>query len=260
MAAVHVQFMKEMMEEDIGKVEQLAGKSISPRPLIRRMSSISSISKLMTGAGSEGAVSRIIREKIVNPATGKPISVARVFVVTPENLPYQDVGWIHRSCIDKCMICNASFGMMNRKHNCTACGNVVCNSCSNREAEVEQLQSLRLKPEENKMKYRVCKRCIKGAVRLLELCYVDCDVIFWRMMIIIYCYDCYYYYLFIYFAIIYRKEFLLLLHRETDPHRYQPLLRLLPGRHFSLNPMTMIRTTTKTMNLQRQRGIHQHRQ
>ena len=150
-----------MMEEDLSTVELLCGRQISPRPPSTR----NSFSKLSGGGnGVQGAVSRVLRESIMNPATGKLINVAKVFVVTPENLPYQDVGWVHRSCVNNCMICNAPFGMMNRKHNCYSCGFVVCNACSNREAQIDQLQSPRLPPEENGSKYRVCKRCIKGAV------------------------------------------------------------------------------------------------
>lgn len=162
MAAAHVKYLKSMVEEDLPKVEQLCGKQISPRPSLVKMSSISKLSG--GGGNSEGAVSRIVKETIVNPATGKPMEVSKIFVVTPENLPYQDVGWVHRQGIDRCMVCNGAFGLLNRKHNCFACGYVVCNSCSNREAQIDQLQSPRLTKQENNGKYRVCKRCIKGAV------------------------------------------------------------------------------------------------
>lgn len=172
MADAHVKYLKAMMEEKISKVEQLCGKQISTRPPVRKLSSIGSVSNMIGGgSGSEGAVSRVLKEDILIPATGKIICVTKVFVVTPANLPYQDVGWVHRSCVDSCMICNASFGVVNRKHNCFACGYVVCNTCSNYEAEIMQLQSPRLSLQENNEKYRVCNRCIKGAVRLFFTVY-----------------------------------------------------------------------------------------
>ncbi len=100
----HIKYLKSMMEEDLATVESLCGRQISPRPQSTR----NSFTKLSGGGnGVEGAVSRVLRESIINPATGKLINVAKVFVVTPENLPYQDVGWVHRSCVNNCMICNA---------------------------------------------------------------------------------------------------------------------------------------------------------
>jgi hypothetical protein len=52
--------------------------------------------------------------------------------------------------VHKCMDCDASFGVMKRKHHCRACGLVVCGKCSN--------QKFALPFEDNKL-CRVCHSC-----------------------------------------------------------------------------------------------------
>lgn len=167
MAAAHVNFLKAMVELDISEVEELLAVSDpnNRRSSFRRKSSFG----IRTTVNADGTVTHISRETINNPATGKMIEVRKIFANTDANLPYREVGWIHRADIPRCMICNAKFGVLSGKHNCVCCGMVVCHACGNRAAMVDQLQSPELSEEENKMKHRVCKRCHRGAVSSLPL-------------------------------------------------------------------------------------------
>ncbi|XP_034933980.1 FYVE, RhoGEF and PH domain-containing protein 1-like [Chelonus insularis] len=46
--------------------------------------------------------------------------------------------------VTKCMVCEAIFSVMKRKHNCRACGIVVCNKCSNQKLLFEDNKNMRV--------------------------------------------------------------------------------------------------------------------
>ena len=60
---------------------------------------------------------------------GESKDIRRVFVKTKDSGEYFNIGWILTNDVDHCMICNSEFGMMNGKHHCRACGNIVCSTC-----------------------------------------------------------------------------------------------------------------------------------
>lgn len=64
------------------------------------------------------------------------------------------VGWILDNCVDQCMVCNANFNILCRRHHCRACGNVVCSSCSPIVVEIVELKEWG--PQ------RTCKLCYWG--------------------------------------------------------------------------------------------------
>lgn len=155
MAEAHVQFLKTLVERDVNEVLEMT-KASTPRTIRR--------SSLTMGKVLEGTVLAVRKETIKNPATGKHVTVNKVFVTNSQNLTYRNMGWVHRGDITNCMVCNSAFGVLNKKHNCTACGLVVCQTCSNRNALIPQLQAPSLSADENNLRFRVCKRCHKGAV------------------------------------------------------------------------------------------------
>ena len=61
------------------------------------------------------------------------------------------VGWILNECIDKCMICNATFDSFCWKHHCRACGNVVCDACSTTTVQIVELAECHFQ--------RACDQC-----------------------------------------------------------------------------------------------------
>lgn len=66
----------------------------------------------------------------------------------PENPTYY---FIDQDKVDNCQKCNVKFSTLKRKYNCSSCGRVVCNDCSNSKIELPQLHYL--KP------VRVCDDC-----------------------------------------------------------------------------------------------------
>ncbi|EZA49970.1 hypothetical protein DMN91_011743 [Ooceraea biroi] len=46
--------------------------------------------------------------------------------------------------VTKCMVCEVIFSVMKRKHNCRACGRVVCSKCSNQKLLFEDNKSMRV--------------------------------------------------------------------------------------------------------------------
>lgn len=108
-------------------------------------------------AGLEGTVSNITKEVIAHPVSGVNLEISRIFVTSKESSSdYDQIGWIHQKAVLNCMICNAEFGVDNKKHNCATCGNVVCHTCSDNKAFIDELSLDK--------KTRVCNQCFKGEV------------------------------------------------------------------------------------------------
>jgi hypothetical protein len=74
----------------------------------------------------------------------------RVYYRAEENdADTYNVGWVLDERVQKCMRCEASFGLFLRKHHCRSCGDVVCHPCSERTMKLQQLDSHE----------RVCELC-----------------------------------------------------------------------------------------------------
>ncbi|PAA59776.1 hypothetical protein BOX15_Mlig004500g1 [Macrostomum lignano] len=58
--------------------------------------------------------------------------------------------WIPDKAQQKCMLCSASFTVINRRHHCRRCGHLVCQSCSNRKWVL---------PAQSKKPQRICSSC-----------------------------------------------------------------------------------------------------
>lgn len=76
---------------------------------------------------------------------GKKTKVNRVYAchVTkrPDQAPcaYAELGWVLRNGVEGCMICGDIFGYSVTKHNCAACGNVVCTACYDTTVVVKEI-------------------------------------------------------------------------------------------------------------------------
>ena len=57
--------------------------------------------------------------------------------------------WIPDDHVNACCVCHAEFTVVNRRHHCRVCGNVVCGACS----------SSRIELKSGTGKERVCDRC-----------------------------------------------------------------------------------------------------
>jgi hypothetical protein len=133
MANVHVNFLKLAVKENVKIIENLA-------------------------PSEQGTVTRIEKEMLIHPVNNKSMEINRIFVDTPFELAYREVGWVHHDNIDRCMRCNSKFGVKKAKHNCFCCGFVVCLSCGSKAAVIEELDST-----EN---FRICKHCFTGEVTM----------------------------------------------------------------------------------------------
>ena len=82
----------------------------------------------------------------------KDIFVKRVYVLdssNPGHTFYSKVGWVINHGQPHCLICCTRFGWINRKHHCRACGNLVCDHCSQGRMFIENLDKWG--------KVRICK-------------------------------------------------------------------------------------------------------
>merc|ERR1712154_504011 len=61
--------------------------------------------------------------------------------------------WIPDESSNKCSCCNVEFSVLNRKHHCRRCGNLVCKLCSKNRALLANI-------DKNKA-VRVCNDCHK---------------------------------------------------------------------------------------------------
>lgn len=99
----------------------------------------------------------IVEESIIDINTKNKIIVNRIFVGSNDGGNYTNVGWLLNDDIHYCMLCRTSFGMFTYKHHCKACGNIVCQACSENRAYIFEIQSLGM--------FRTCNLCYFGQVR-----------------------------------------------------------------------------------------------
>eukprot|EP01012_Entosiphon_sulcatum_P052594 TRINITY_DN7228_c0_g1_i1.p1 TRINITY_DN7228_c0_g1~~TRINITY_DN7228_c0_g1_i1.p1 ORF type:complete len:405 (+),score=46.00 TRINITY_DN7228_c0_g1_i1:178-1215(+) len=59
--------------------------------------------------------------------------------------------WIPDSQVDQCFECKNAFTFFNRKHHCRACGNIFCQTCSQRSIEIPNM--------DHRTPVRVCGNC-----------------------------------------------------------------------------------------------------
>ncbi|VDO96174.1 unnamed protein product [Heligmosomoides polygyrus] len=48
--------------------------------------------------------------------------------------------WIPDDDCSMCMLCNAKFSLLNRRHHCRACGRVACGACCKEKATLQYLK------------------------------------------------------------------------------------------------------------------------
>jgi hypothetical protein len=76
----------------------------------------------------------------------------RVYVTSTGGGDYCKVGWVLMDSVPACMICQTAFGLLIAgKHNCLACGDVICAKCSPTKAEIAELRSEEM--------HRICSTC-----------------------------------------------------------------------------------------------------
>lgn len=69
------------------------------------------------------------------------------------------IGWIIDDQIHNCMICDLTFSIVERRHHCRACGNVICNGCSLQRAAIKQLSTSENGNGILDKEHRVCDIC-----------------------------------------------------------------------------------------------------
>lgn len=62
--------------------------------------------------------------------------------------------WVEDSDAPKCSLCQSLFSLLNRRHHCRSCGNVVCGKCSKNRQPLASSRTGALK--------RVCDKCVDG--------------------------------------------------------------------------------------------------
>jgi hypothetical protein len=109
-----------------------------------------------------------IQEESIITAPGTKRTVNRLFVdigsdaqdsqsIKVKVNPYSKVGWIVNEELTICMICKTTFGMFgSAKYHCHACGNLVCQQCSENQVEIYEIKELG--------PLRVCRLCDFGQV------------------------------------------------------------------------------------------------
>lgn len=102
-----------------------------------------------------------IAEVPVRDSNSNTINVHRIFVASNRGGDYCQVGWVLKEEASCCMRCAAPMpDVSTDRHSCTACGNVVCSSCSKNTAVIVELQTME--------KFTVCSDCFQGEVRLCD--------------------------------------------------------------------------------------------
>jgi hypothetical protein len=86
--------------------------------------------------------------------------IRRVYLSCEDSGEYCNVGWVLNGDAANCMNCQLSFNsFLAAKHHCRACGNVVCDNCSQGRSIVQTL--------ENEGEVRVCNMCYYGQCPVL---------------------------------------------------------------------------------------------
>lgn len=67
------------------------------------------------------------------PRSDKTMSIYRIFINDTDSLGLKNVGWVITDLIPRCMACSKGYSLKKTRHHCRACGNLVCNKCSNYE-------------------------------------------------------------------------------------------------------------------------------
>ena len=142
-------------------------KVVSTRPVEYLRNEVKNIieNKEAVAHASEFAYVSDLREEKLK-LFGQNRKVHRVFATADDTGFYLNIGWVLCDDIDHCMACMRKFGMFfDPREHCRACGNVICNKCSENLALVEELRRCDLVP--------VCPNCDWGQVSSLSL-YLCC--------------------------------------------------------------------------------------
>ena len=84
--------------------------------------------------------------------------IRRVFIKSNECLNYRYIGWILNEDILICMICSNEFTLLNRRHHCRVCGDIICVECSKNTIYINEIY--------NYGPVKVCDCCYYGQVRI----------------------------------------------------------------------------------------------
>jgi len=66
-----------------------------------------------------------IRKEIII-INNNEIEIIRIFIEMIDSELYKQVGWVVNETINQCMICKINFQILQRKHHCRTCGNIIC--------------------------------------------------------------------------------------------------------------------------------------
>lgn len=163
----------------------------------KRLNDISHQSKgaiqvpMQTSGKNPYHVRELIGEAYNQPVDHEVIKVCRAFVCTQDETVYTGIGWILHDGVSYCMICctylpsstkvsksslasrsgtprlssgSGSPRYANNKFNCSACGIVVCASCSSHKVYITELCDNKDVADEGT--HRVCDNCYTFSVKV----------------------------------------------------------------------------------------------
>lgn len=88
--------------------------------------------------------------------------------------PKQNDKWVDSNLIHKCQNCDNTFGFLNRKHHCRACGGVFCNVCCNSYKEIPK-NIIKVPMQDNSFKINLKKSISWIMGNTNELVCTNCD-------------------------------------------------------------------------------------
>jgi hypothetical protein len=146
--ATHVEFMQEVVAR---RPQMLKDCLRNDRPLLNEL--VAAEAADPEKKTELRVMTALVEESVLLKGVRRPIK--RVFVRTHDSGGYATVGWVSLGSVTYCMICQKELGDgEDDRHNCFACGNVLCGVCCGEYAEVEEIQSLG--------PVRVCVQCFFG--------------------------------------------------------------------------------------------------
>lgn len=169
----HLAFIRSMVKKPVIEVRKAYEMAKDGRALIQRRSSFS----FSRAAVEAYVISKMTVEplELTSSRSSKRIKVYRIYVTSTGGGEYCKVGWVVQDSATHCLRCKGGFGMLNTKHNCVACGDVVCSRCSPSKVLISELRS--------EDPHRVCVACYNPKVRIITI-YLFCIYLYTAIIII----------------------------------------------------------------------------
>ena len=81
------------------------------------------------------------------------IEIFRLYIEIIGSKSYKHVGWVVNESLHQCMICHNDLNILQRKHHCRICGNIICHqrTCMNKNCYVKDMTEVGIQI--------ICKLC-----------------------------------------------------------------------------------------------------